>query len=467
MAIGFNNELCKFSMTELQTKKYKDFIEMARSYFKIEDTKKVLERFKTKTPLTPMERDCLCFRYRDVPEFLSSSIIRFRCDPEFLHTEASTHIQEVEKIAEELVATSFFTKEGKNDHIYRELYEESYQKPQKINLRKKCNKLQEAGKITMSYNAFRQGYARWLQKNPDPSLRKKNWPTKEFLRFFAFISVHYVKITKPDGSIEKLLLKNDSSDWELRQIWKTAIGLGCASNDKIDKTYFNRIVTKFDFQERQSKLKSLASRNNIFAIKHLLQTERELDALTLQAAILMLGNYREKRKWQGNWDMLPLEPYNHFKSLRNRNMEWQLGKNIIPAKSIVRKISFEINPNKDEWKQSKLRKYELSDTPYINQELKKCSIEKPSPYDFDEIMKIGDIVNYICFEFNNEQKIRCHKKNPLPYTLTEEEKRSKAVQTLIEKIKEGDSDTLPSELRSKIKSWLTEIEHFLKKPSVM
>ena len=82
-------------------------------------------------------------------------------------------------------------------------------------------------------------------------------------------------------------------------------------------------------------------------------------------------------------------------------------------------------------------------------------------------MKIGDIVNYICFEFSKGKEIRCYKKNPPPHTSTEEEKRNRAVQTLIDKIKEGDSDILPSELRSQIKSWLTEIEHFLKKPSVM
>lgn len=51
--------------------------------------------------------------------------------------------------------------------------------------------------------------------------------------------------------------------------------------------------------------------------------------------------------------------------------------------------------------------------------------------------------------------------------MTEDKERERAVQTLITKLKEGDSDTLPSELRSKIKSWVAEIKHFSKKPSVM
>lgn len=466
MTIGFNNELCKAGRAKLQTWKYKDFIENARPYFKIENAEKVLERFKTH--LTPVEWDCLCFRYRAVPEFLSSSIIGFDYGLEFLHAEADKHIQEVKKLTKELTAASSI-KEGKNDHIYRELYEESCQKNKKINLRKKCDRLQKAGKITMSYNAFRQGYARWIQKNPDPSLRKKNWPTKEFLSFFAFVSVRYAQNTE-SGPAKKILLINDNSDWELRQIWKTAIGLRCAPCRETDEVRFKKInnLSNVNFEDKQKKLKDLAARNNLSAIEYLMRNNNCSEELSLRAAILLPEKYGPVREWKVEWwDMLPIEPYYHFKSLRNRNMEWQLGKNIIPAKSIVRKISFEINPNRDEWKQSKLRKYELSDTPYINQELKECSIEKPSPYDFDEIMKIGDIVNYICFEFSKGKEIRCYKKNPPPHTSTEEEKRNRAVQTLIDKIKEGDSDILPSELRSQIKSWLTEIEHFLKKPSVM
>lgn len=467
MTIGFNNELCKAGRAKLQTWKYKDFIENARPYFKIENAEKVLERFKTH--LTPVEWDCLCFRYRAVPEFLSSSIIGFEYGIEILRAEASKHIQEVKKLTKELTAASSI-KEGKNDHIYRELYEESCQKNKKINLRKKCDSLQKAGKITMSYNAFRQGYARWIQKNPDPSLRKKNWPTKEFLSFFAFISVHYAQNTE-FGVTKKILHINDSSDLELRQIWKTAIGLRCAPCRETDETRFNKInkLSNVNFEDKQKKLKDLAARNNLHAIKYLMKNNNyPEEQLSLRAAILLPEKYGPVRGWKVEWwDMFPLEPYNHFNSLRNRNLEWELEGNIIPAKSIVRKISFEINPNKAEWKQSKLHKYELSDTPSVNQELKECSIKKPSPYDFDEIMKIGDIVNYIYFEFSNGKKIRRFKRYPLPYTLTEDEKRSRAVQTLIDKIKEGDSDTLPSELRSKIKSWLAEIEHFSKKPSVM
>lgn len=466
MAIDFNNELCKVGKAKLQTLKYKDFIKMALPYFKIENTEKVLEKFKAL--LSQDEWYCLCFRYRDVPEFLSSSIIGFEYGIEFLRAEAGKHIQEVKKLTKELTAASSI-KEGKNDHIYRELYEESCQKNKKINLRKKYDSLKKAGKITMSYNAFRQGYARWIQKNPDPSLRKKNWPTKEFLSFFAFVSVHYAQNTE-SGSAKKILLINDSSAWELRQIWKTAIGLRCAPCRETDEVRFKKInnLSNVNFEDKQKKLKDLATRNNLSAIEYLMRNNNCSEELSLRAAILLPEKYGPGRGWKVKWwDMFPMEPYNHFKSLRNRNMEWQLGKNIIPAKSIVRKISFEINLNNDEWKQSKLRKYELPDTPYINPELKECSIEKPSPYDFDEIMKIGDIVNYICFEFSKGKEIRCDKKNPLSYTLTEEEKRSRAVQTLITKLKEGDSDLLPSELRSQIKSWLTEIEHFLKKPSVM
>lgn len=465
MAIGFNNELCKAGKAKLQTWEYKDFIEKARPYFKIEDAEKVLEMFKTH--LTPVEWDCLCFRYRDVPKFLSSSIIGFDYGLEFLHAEAGKHIQEVKELTEKLKKASHI-KGGKNDHIYCELYEESCQKNKKINLRKKCDSLQKAGKITMSYNAFRQGYTRWIQKNPDPALRKKNWPTEEFLSFFAFVSVHYAQNTE-SGPAKKILLINDSSDWKLRQIWKTAIGLRCAPCRETDEVRFNKInnSSNVNFEDKQEKLKALAARNNLPAIEYLMRNNNCSEELSLRAAILRPARYGSSRKWQGKWDMFPIEPYNHFKSLRNQNMEWQLGSNIIPAKSIVRKISFEINPNKEDWSQSKLCKYELSNSPYVNPILKECSIENPSPYDFDEIMKIGDTVNYICFEFNNEQKIRCYKKNPPPHMLTEEEKRSRAVQTLITKLKEGDSDILPSELRSKIKSWLTEIEHFLKKPSVM
>lgn len=409
MAIDFNNELCIAGKAELQTWKYKNFIEKARSYFKIEDTEKVLERFKTH--LTPMEWDCLCFRYRDVPEFLSSSIIGFEYGIEFLRAEASKHIQEVKKLIKELMVASSI-KEGKHDHIYRELYEESCQKNKRINLRKKCDNLQKAGKITMSYNTFRQGYARWLQKNPDPSLREKNWPTKEFLSFFAFVSVHYAQNTE-FGVTKKILHINDSSDWELRQIWKTAIGLG-ALHRKADEVRFNKItkLSNVNFEDKQKKLKDLAARNNLYAIKYLMKNNNyPEEQLSLRAAILLPEKYGPVRGWKAErWDIFPMEPYNHFKSLRNRNMEWRLDGNIIPAKSIVRKISFEINPNENGWKQSKLHKYEFSDTLYINQELKECSIKKPSPYDFDEIMKMGDIINYICFEFNKEQKICCHKK---------------------------------------------------------
>lgn len=187
-----------------------------------------------------------------------------------------------------------------------------------------------------------------------------------------------------------------------------------ALHRKADEVRFNKItkLSNVNFEDKQKKLKDLAARNNLYAIKYLMKNNNyPEEQLSLRAAILLPEKYGPVRGWKAErWDIFPMEPYNHFKSLRNRNMEWRLDGNIIPAKSIVRKISFEINPYENGWKQSKLHKYEFSDTLYINQELKECSIKKPSPYDFDEIMKMGDIINYICFEFNKEQKICCHKK---------------------------------------------------------
>ena len=461
MATGIVDYLLKTGRAKLQTHKCYDFLEVARPDFDLVAVEKILDKFHL--PIAKDERLLLCYRFREAPAYLEEF-----CNPLqswWLRYEIDEHLQQVENLTKELIK-GVAIKEGKNDHIYRDVFEKSLSKKQKINLHTEWKQLLKEGKIIQKYDAFRKGYNRWCKKNPSPILRKKNWPSKEFFRFVAAVSVHYV-VHDQSGRKEFFLLKSPNTVPKINQILKLALGLQCIPNrdDEAKRVEKIKKASKLTNEEKEAKLRRLATRNNIHAIQCLLEREGNSDELTLRAAMLMPNKYGEGRQWEGKYCNLPqLEPYHHFNTIRTRNMEWIGGSKVIPAKTIVRKISFNVNPHSEEWLKSKLAKRKLSLSPYsdarnkCDQTSEKCVIENPSPHDFDEIMKIGKIIGNIELVFTSGLKLDCYNEINTTIHLSERQYAIHALYDLIDKLKDGDREALPPVIREKLNSLLTEAE---------
>ena len=267
------------------------------------------------------------------------------------------------------------------------------------------------------------------------------------------------------------LLKSPNTVPQINQILKLALGLQCIPNrdDEAKRVEKIKNAPKLTKEEKEAKLRRLATRNNIHAIQCLLEREGNSDELTLRAAMLMPNKYGEGRQWEGKyWNLPQLEPYHHFNTIRTRNMEWIGGSKVIPAKTIVRKISFNVNPHSEEWLNSKLAKRKLSLSPYsdarnkCDQTSKKCVIENPSPHDFDEIMKIGKIIGNIELVFTSGLKLDCYNEINTTIHLSERQYAIHALYDLIDKLKDGDREALPPVIREKLNSLLTEAEQNVK-----
>lgn len=453
--MGFEDYLLKNGRAKLQKCKCYDFLKIVQSDFDFAEVEKVLDKFRP--PITEEEFLLLCYRFREAPAHLEEHCKQIST----LKTEIDKHRQEVEVVAKELFVTDAI-KEGKNDHIYREMFQRFFKK-QKINLHDGWDRLRKEGKIDQKYDAFRKGYYRWCKKTPRPTRRNKNWPSWEFFLFIASISVHYV-VHDQAGKKEFFLLDRPDTVPQLNQIWRIALNLLCTPNDADEKKQVEKIqaASNLTVEEKKAKLQRLATHSNLSAIQRLLESEGNSNELTLRAAMLKPSEYGKKRQWQGDFCPLPqLVPYHHFKTICLRNMEWNLGGKVIPAKAIVKQISFSVDAQSEEWHQSVFSKRQLKSSPYSDGyntlATKECNIGKPSPDDFDEMMKIGNIISSIEFVFANGDKLYCYNRAKTILHISEEQYTIHALHKLIGKLKDADNEALPSEVRKGLNSLVDEV----------
>ena len=161
MATGIVDYLLKTGRAKLQTYKCYDFLEVARPDFDLVAVEKILDKFHL--PIAKDERLLLCYRFREAPAYLEEF-----CNPLqswWLRYEIDEHLQQVESLTTELIK-GVAIKEGKNDHIYRDVFEKSLSKKQKINLHTEWKQLLKEGKIIQKYDAFRKGYNRCMCQVP-------------------------------------------------------------------------------------------------------------------------------------------------------------------------------------------------------------------------------------------------------------------------------------------------------------
>jgi len=467
----------------LLEKNYDDFLAMAVKSFDLEEMDNYLGKFPE---LTKYQKDCLKFRFRYVPDIFFEkycrSVLPVNETPKTpLHEillaqrpamrsatlndliyECQKHEKETKKIIEQL--STSLAKQGKYDRFFLDFFRRENAKTHKGKIKNFYEKLKNAGKIDVSYEAFRKAYLRW--KNAEKGLTQNiNWPSKDFIRFYAFISVHYKFIGE-----HLLLSMNDRTDPYLQFMWNMCVCIPNSRKEQSDKTRFELQKNKRE-PEKTKIYKKLARQNNINAIKYLLSgvdiSEEERKTLKLHYAIIVPeSNEAKERAWREDycWEGVSIEPCNKFKNLQSRNIILCANNTWVQPKTLISEITFPVDINHDQWLEnawSKEQKTTYSNACYCMNYKYTCSVKNPSSVDFDNIMKLGNAIKNLTFVFKGGGEITVLPKLPTytPNAPTDLQRKLERLKELIVKaILRGSQIQPPNIIEAQCDTLITSLE---------
>lgn len=394
------NELCKYNL--------KDFIEISQKAFLSQRVIKMLELLKTVSYMSVdlfFDLYVLAYVYREtehfeeivtggfvplltsVPEKNDSFAVRnytekdlkqiskdfsqieqklIQADPlagklSDLSKQARGFVVRMRKIYTRFTSSKIKRKQPKNESIFSSIYERERTSNCTVGdlLRK------EAKKKQISYAALRRGYYRWKNGIRENLPVNQTWPSDEFLKFCAFISVKYV----PEKSNSQYYLLYEEPGIETRQIYnalhETMKNQSC--KDQLQAEY-DEAMTYFG-KEREARLRPLIRKNYLPAFERLFEliAPRYKDPYYIRAAILGDTESQKKLKWQavGLCDLkLEVASQNRLRVAGITDLPSGIP---IKPRTILRAIKFQINTNTDEWRniRSKFKRITILPAEYI------------------------------------------------------------------------------------------------------
>ena len=112
------------------------------------------------------------------------------------------------------------------------------------------------------------------------------------------------------------------------------------------------------------------------------------------------------------------EPCHRFRGIRTHKVEWLLGR-FYPPRTVIRKIGLEVHkgdPNRHQnpivasppnaWIEMASTLVQLPGNDIVRFE-----IPNPTPYDFDKIMTLGDVIVTISFYISDKEEISYRKRS--------------------------------------------------------
>lgn len=422
--------------------------------------------------LSNEERYAICFRFRHVPEFLkriveekygnSSSAGAGRTgksketvtadgldkDNPLLKTlseisprlyfskentlkdYAEAHIKETQALAERLCRQLKFDKIDEFEVLFNDILLRNLRRKRKVNLKVEWKKYTETHKnYEIKYDAFRKRYYRFIDKFPSGKVVSSRWPTKSFISFLAYISVRYELVDNGPGSIPSvILIGKDDPPGLLQHIWRLAkLFPESETSLQVERQTVNRVMRwcerrGLSIEEKVQKLKSLICQNNIFAINKLKEISpddyEQSDEIKLCEAMLSPQKYGDRRGWNVPMTQHLFEPCHRFRGIRTHKVEWLLGR-FYPPRTVIRKIGLEVhkgNPNRHQnpivasppnaWIEMASTLVQLPGNDIVRFE-----IPNPTPYDFDKIMTLGDVIVTISFYISDKEEISYRKRS--------------------------------------------------------
>lgn len=261
-----------------------------------------------------------------------------------LNKEARGFVTRMRSIYNRLLSSKTRRKQPKNEQIFSRIYER--ERTSKCTV---CNLLHdEAKKKGTTYESLRRGYYRWKKEKRENLSGDRSWPSDEFLKFCAFVSVKYV----PENANSQYYFLCEEPSVETRQIYNSLHEvMKNQSRDVQLKREYDKAIADYHGQEKEAMLRLLAGKNYLPAIKELFCfiAPRYRMPFRVRAAILGDAESQKILRWQarGLCD-LRLEVASQNR-IRVAEITDSLSGVPIKPRSIIRSIKFQINTNTEEW----------------------------------------------------------------------------------------------------------------------
>ena len=262
-----------------------------------------------------------------------------------LKKEARGFVTRMRKIFTRFSSSKIRRKQPKNESVFSRIYEK--ERTSKCSVRYLLH--DEARKNQLTYESLRRGYYRWKNGLRENLSMGSAWPSDEFLKFCAFVSLKYV----PEHADSHYYFLCEEPSIETRQIYNALheVIKKQSRKDQLKKEY-DKILADCCGKEKEAKLRALAGKNYLPAINELFffLAPRYQEPYRIRAAILGDVKSQKELKWQavGIYD-LKLEVASQNR-LRVAEISDFLSGAPIKPRTILHFINFQINTNADEWK---------------------------------------------------------------------------------------------------------------------
>ena len=267
-----------------------------------------------------------------------------------LKKEARGFATRMRKVFGRFSSSKFRRKQPKNESVFSRIYERERTSKCAV-----CDLLRkEAKKNRITYESLRRGYYRWKNGIRENLLVGGEWPSDEFLKFCAFVSVKYV----PENAKGEYYFLCEEPSVETHQIYNALHEVMKNQSHEIQlKKEYDKIMADYRGKEKEARLRQLVRKNYLPAFKEFFSfiATRYKEPYLVRAAILGDVESQKKLKWQASGiHDLKLEVASQNR-LRVAEITDFLSGGPIKPRTILRSIKFQTNTNAEEWKNIRSR----------------------------------------------------------------------------------------------------------------